>query len=115
MLGLELLLVQWVFVRRHVLASTIGNGFSFVAVVEVISVLLMVASVTLLTVAIAVIAILLVMFGLVKCVVGLLLKTRIRVTILWEITLLILLLVVLGELIWVAIIVWLLLAIMGCS
>ena len=55
MLGLELLLVQWVFVRRHVLASTIGNGFSFVAVVEVIGVLLMVASVTLLTVAIAVI------------------------------------------------------------
>ncbi len=75
----------------------------------------MVASVTLLTVAIAVIAILLVMFGLVKCVVGLLLKTRIWVAILWEITLLILLLVVLSELIWVAIIVWLLLAIMGYS
>ena len=53
------------------------------------------------------------MFGLMECVVGLLLHTRIRVTIFMEITLLVLLLVVLGV-IWVTIIIWLLLAIIGC-
>jgi len=73
-----------------------------------------VASVTLLIVAVAVVAVLLVMFAFMKCVVGLLLHTRVRVAIFWEITLLVLLLVVLGELIWVSIFIWLLLAVMGC-
>ena len=113
MLRLQLLLVHWVFIRRHILASTNRNRFSFI-LVEFISVLLVVASVTLLIIIVAIVAILLVMFGLMKCVVGLLLHTSTRVAIFWEITLLVLLLVVFGELIWVTIFIWLLLAIMEC-
>jgi len=77
------------------LSSTNRNRFSFV-IVEVISVLLVVPSVTLLVIAVAVVAILLVMFGLMKCVVRLLLHTRIRFAIFREITLLVLLLMVFG-------------------
>lgn len=109
MLVLELGLMK-VLVWRHVLATT--HLFAFVVIIEVIGVLLMTTALIPFTVDSVVIAILLVVLGFIEpTVVRLLLDTSIGVTILGEVTLLVLLLVMLGQLIWVPIIIRLLLTV----